>query len=77
MHLSREEAIMAIEDFLNHQGGKWDWDDFTSIPLKDPELEKIRKECLHLPDKFPPTQKGQYCSEAGLNRLREILTSLR
>jgi hypothetical protein len=77
IHLNRIEVMKAIEDFLNHQDGEWDWDDFISIPLDDPELEAVRMECLHLPDKFPPALKNEFCNKKGIERLAEIFQGLR
>jgi hypothetical protein len=38
-----EEVVGFIEDFLNGDGGQWDWDEFESIPITDLELEGIRE----------------------------------
>jgi hypothetical protein len=45
-YVKRTPAEVAgfIRDFLESRGGEWDWDDFTSVPLDDPELESIRRE---------------------------------
>ena len=72
---TREEVADIIERFLEHSGGKWDWDDFTSVSIKDPDLERIRLTCLHLHDDNAPV--GQYCDEAGLEMLREFVRLLR
>ncbi len=77
MKLSREEVVTIIEDFINDKGGKWDWDDFISIKLKDPELERIRLICVELPDTHPPSGKGQYCNFEGIELLKKILLSLK
>lgn len=31
-----------IRAFLDGTGGQWDWDDFTSCALSDPDLDDIR-----------------------------------
>ena len=36
-------AVQTIRDFLDGAGGVWDWDDFTSCSLRDPQLNSIRK----------------------------------
>jgi hypothetical protein len=33
----------TIRAFLEGSGAKWDWDDFTSCSLGDPQLDSIRK----------------------------------
>lgn len=58
-------------------GGEWDWDDFTSTPLKDDYLDAVRRLCLHLPDMFPPEKdSGRYCSPEGLQALQVMLDRL-
>ena len=74
---TREEVANTIEDFITGSGGPWDWDDFISIKLKDPELEKIRLTCVFLSDTHPPKQKNQYCNEEGVEILKGIVRSLR
>jgi hypothetical protein len=76
MHVTLAEVARYIDDFLAGSGGRWDWDDFISIPLEDPELEVIRKQCAALPDRYPPTQPRQYCSQEGLAELRRLRATL-
>ena len=38
------EVAATIRAFLEGAGGDWDWDDFTSCPLRDPQLDSIRKQ---------------------------------
>jgi hypothetical protein len=75
--LSKTEIADIIEGFLLGTGGAWDWDDFISIRLSDPETESIRKICAELPDRFPPSGPRQYCNEEGLVVLRKLITELR
>jgi hypothetical protein len=35
---ARQSATTSLRDFIGGTGGKWDWDDFTSIPLGFPDL---------------------------------------
>jgi len=42
-----EEVADIIEKFLDGSGGEWDWDDFTSITIKDAYLDGIRCKCAH------------------------------
>jgi hypothetical protein len=41
----------CIRGFIDGTCGPYDWDDFTSVPLKDPDLEAIRisAELVQLP----------------------------
>ena len=75
--LSRGEVADIIEAFLDGTGGDWDWDDFISFPLADPELDSIRIRCDRLSADFPPTAPGHYTNDAGLEVLRKYVTELR
>ncbi|WP_298395632.1 hypothetical protein [Sphingobium sp.] len=39
-------TVEAISAFLAGTGGEWDWDDFTSCPLRDRRMESIRRRAL-------------------------------
>ena len=43
VQLSAEEVATYIRDFIDGKGAGYDWDDFISIPIKDPRLEDIRQ----------------------------------
>jgi hypothetical protein len=77
VNLSTGEVIETIEDFLAGTGGDLDWDDFTSIRVRDQRLDSLRIECAELPTKYPPAKAGHYCNEEGLNRLKEIVAELK
>ena len=74
---SRGEVADIIERFVDGICGKWDWDDFISWPIVDPQLDTIRTRCAGLSQEFPTTQKGHYCSEAGVEVLRQMVKDLR
>lgn len=59
-----QEVAKILRNFINGTGGEWDWNDFTSTPISDPELDAIRQEAdgVTLP-----------VDEAGLAKLRELL----
>lgn len=42
--LTAEDVENYLEGFLDGKGGEWDWDDFTSTPITNPELDRIRAE---------------------------------
>ena len=75
--MTRAEVAQCLEDFLEGRGGRWDWDDFISIRLKDPELESIRLRCASLPERYPPERAGHYCNEEGMGIMRAFLSDLR
>lgn len=39
-----KEVAKYIRDFINGEGGRWDWDDFESLAIADPVLERIRQD---------------------------------
>ena len=71
------EAAQTIDDFLDGKGKDYDWDDFTSVKISDPYLDQVRIQCGEVHDKFPPTQKGHYCSADGLVVLRKLASEIR
>ena len=77
MKRTREEVASVIEGFVNGTGNQWAWDGFTSIRLDDPELEAVRQKVVSLPVEFPPSNPGDYCSETGMERMRQIVQDLR
>jgi hypothetical protein len=77
MKMTRTEVADKIDAFVNGKGGKWDWDDFVAIRLSDPELDAIRQKCVSVREEYPPTTPGDYCSPAGMEALRGILSELR
>jgi hypothetical protein len=74
--MTRAEARQIILNFLSHTGGRWDWDDFISVRLADPELEKVRVIAAELPDRFPPGIGGGYCGPEGIAILRKLADEL-
>lgn len=68
--LTAEDVDGYIHDFLSGDGGEWDWDDFTSIPINDPSLDRIREEASMV--QLPLTGEG----EATLRRLLERVRAM-
>jgi hypothetical protein len=58
------EVADYIRDFIEGTGGDWDWDDFTSVTIKDPVLDSIRDRacCIDLP-----------VNSTGLDELKALL----
>jgi len=76
-NLTREDVANEIEAFLHGTGGAFDWDDFCTFTIADPELDKIRARCAQLDEEFPPDSSGGYCNEKGMNILRGYVEGLR
>lgn len=74
--LSREEVRQTIVAFIEGRGGAYDWDDFLSFPLQDPELEAVRKRCIEIEDEFPRRHPREWTSPEGVESLREIAEKL-
>ena len=74
--LNKKQAAEIIKDFIDGKGGKWDWDDFISIPIKDRYLDSIRERCAGLPEEFPPEKGGGYCNKDGLKVLQNYVNEL-
>lgn len=72
----RAYVIQTIREFLEGTGGKWDWDDFISLPTGYPELDAVQGFCLELPTHYPPTEAWPWCNPDGLRELRRKLEQL-
>ncbi|MEA3037691.1 MAG: hypothetical protein QOE79_204 [Sphingomonadales bacterium] len=53
---SAEEVADYLRDFLDGEPGVRDWDDFTSVPCRDPGLDGIRKRAAAVP--LPLDEEG-------------------
>ena len=71
---TKAEVADIIERFLEGNGGQWDWDDFLSIPIADPQLDGVRQRCDATRDEAYP---NQWCGPAGFAELRRIVAALR
>jgi hypothetical protein len=76
--MTRKDAADLIARFLNgtHRN-PWEWDDFVSERKSDPIIESVRLRCALLWQEFPPPVKSQYCSDEGLEVLRQLEANLR
>lgn len=71
-----QEAIVTIEEFLSGTGNMWEWDDFLSVPPRDPLVTTIQGFCRQLRFDFPPASPREYCSEKGKQQLRLYLAEI-
>jgi hypothetical protein len=72
-----DDVADFIENFLDGKGDEWDWDGFITLPIHDPELDRIRMRCADLPDALPPGKGEVYCSEQGVAEMRGMVERLR
>ncbi len=79
VEMSRAEVAAMIEGFLGDDNaqGPWDWDDFLSSTLADPDLDRVRIICFDVRDRYPPGEEGGYCSEEGIKFLRNLAKELK
>lgn len=76
MNQERTQTTALVRRFVQGTVEPYEWDDFVSIPLRDPELEELRIACVKLPKEFPPTDRRHYCSPAGLAKLESLVSRL-
>jgi hypothetical protein len=74
--LTSTEVAAIIRRFLDGTGGKWEWDDFTSISILDPVLDGVRRTCAELPDRYPPVRAGHHCGDEGFQILHALVRDL-
>ena len=67
------EVSGFLRDFLDGTGGDWDWDDFTSVRLADPQLETIRQEAELIA--LPVKPEGKEKLESLLARAEALKTA--
>ena len=76
--MSNLEVAQILENFLEGQGGPWDWDDYSlGTSFENKHLEDIRIRCIGLSNEFPPSNPNEYCNEQGLDVLRSYIKQLR
>jgi hypothetical protein len=75
VHRTPHEVADIIEKFLDGTGGRWDWDNFISVRIDDPELDAIRRTCCAVQHEDP--DPGRYCGPTGIETMRALITSLR
>lgn len=69
------EIALVIENFVNRTPGKWEWDDFISVPYSNERI-KAAGICLRVGHDFP-RGATRWCSDEGLERLRAIASQSR
>lgn len=75
--VSRDYVVDLIQEMIDGNSQGWDWDDFTSIPIKDPYLDGIRQRCARLWQEYPPDRKADYCGPKGVEIMQSYVAELR
>ncbi|QEF97956.1 hypothetical protein Mal15_20020 [Stieleria maiorica] len=65
--LCRAEVVQIIERFLSGEGGAYEWDDFLSLPIADPNLDRVRQQCVRV----------DWASKKGRESIERILAEIR
>jgi hypothetical protein len=66
--LGKDAVIKMLENFLDGNGGPYDWDDFLTLPIADPDLEAVRRRCNDIDWK---TDVGTATLRKELERLKD------
>lgn len=68
--LTASDVETYLQDFMQGTGGAWDWDDFTSITITDPELDAIREEAMMV--SLPVDPEGMATLQRLLDHVRRM-----
>ena len=77
VRMSGEEVATEIENFISGAADLRDWDDFISVPIADPYLNRLREQCAVTDDAFPPSANSDWCSDEGVVVLRQLAAEAR
>jgi len=72
----RAKVSDLLRRFVSGQVEEYEFDDFLSIPVDDPEIEAARLEIVEIPTRYPPEFAGEFTSALGRKRLLEIAGEL-
>jgi hypothetical protein len=71
------DAADAIEAFLTNADVFSEWKTFLATPSEDRRLEQLRRNCINLPNEYPPEPGCEYCGQEGLDLLETYVKQLR
>ena len=74
---TRTDIASLIERYLDGKTRKMEWDDFLTIRITSPDLDKLRIVCGRLPLRFPDKRGSAYANAEGLQFLRILAFRLR
>ncbi len=75
--VSKDYVADLIQAMIDGNSQDWDWDDFTTIPIKDPYLDGIRQRCAGLWKEYPPDREADYCGPEGVEIMQSYVAELR
>ena len=72
------EVAQTLENFLEGDGDKWDWDNYTlGTTFKDPYLLQLQARMASLGNEYPPVSRDHYCGPEGIVVIRGYIQELR
>jgi len=79
---SPEEVIFLLKEILKGTISDVDWDDFISVKIVDPELEKIREKVEEIwtedsPYRVVGSMDPTYLNPKGVAEIRKLIDSIR
>jgi len=78
--LTPEQVAEILDRFVDENDSDdnaYEWDDYISIPSRIPELERIRRECEAVRDKFPGASTNQWCNADGMREIKRLAQEAR
>ncbi len=75
-----EERLAAadlLRRFVAGNIGKHELDDFISCRSKDELIERVRKQVIAIPDKYPTDNPANYASNEGLSEIISLANELK
>jgi hypothetical protein len=74
--LSKDEVIRIIQALLDDSAHEWALDDFTTVDIRDPELDEIRKQVAEIADRYENWEPKYAFPPDAKPELRAILNKL-
>ena len=71
--LSAADVALCLRNFIDGNGGSYDWDEFTSVPIENPHLEDIRRRAAEVD--IPVTSEGLITLRGLLDEVERLLDS--
>jgi hypothetical protein len=59
---TNQHAAGIIKRFISGSSDRYEWDDFETIPEKNPVVDLAIRLCWYFAAKFPATKPTEYCS---------------
>ncbi|MFA0813459.1 hypothetical protein [Microbulbifer epialgicus] len=75
--MDRADFIKGLEDAITGQASESEWRALVAIPMRhDPELERMRLQCLEIEEQESSDSPPYLFTEKGLEQLRQVRSKL-